>query len=536
MRYALAQLRNRNEHHRFEHLCESLARQRITPNIVSGTGPVSAGGDQGRDFETFTGYTHGHVRSLGSELGIADRQTIVFCCTVGHSDLSAKIRTDLQAVADEGEPVDVVVYFCEQDVPTAKRHQLQDAALADHDIKLIILDGQTLTSLLCDRDTFWVAVEFLDVPSRFAPADAGPRWYQETRSRWLARSTAASSTGDCVELATSIRFATYNSEHRGDIPMWLDRLRPLRSNDIDVTLRNRARYEVVVAQYRGLGELRPADPVVRDLLTDAASSVSAALLESALVVLDYASGAWVYALTDLSAEELAIYGRQIEQHLVELAESADTIDGRCRCLSLVGKARLRMDMSALVLEGPRLAGFDPPPIMTADQWHAFLADNRVTEDSSRRPLSDPVGAVAAWTDAATILNESPLFPVQSFASTVAFYAGDLHDVSGWSELTEVVDEPSPRRQAADRVHLSVGHVLGACSSPTSPSPHWTNSTRPASPSCRMMLETTVRKSSLTRRARTPTSACSTQRNTMHSLLGPWRDPTEEATILSSPAA
>jgi hypothetical protein len=92
VRYSLSQLRNRNEHHRFEHLCEALARQRITPNILVASGPVSSGGDQGRDFETFRGYTHGHVRNLGVEIGIRDSDTIVFCCTVGRDNLPKKIE------------------------------------------------------------------------------------------------------------------------------------------------------------------------------------------------------------------------------------------------------------------------------------------------------------------------------------------------------------------------------------------------------------------------------------------------------------
>ncbi|HEY3692080.1 MAG TPA: hypothetical protein VGL46_17580, partial [Pseudonocardiaceae bacterium] len=145
VRYSLSQLRNRNEHHRFEHLCEALARQRITPNIVVGTGPVSAGGDQGRDFETFRGYTRGHIRELGAQIGIRDSDTIVFCCTVGQDDVQKKIRRDIKELTSAGSAVDVVVHFSEQDVPTAARHKLIEKALADHGVRLEILDGQTLT-------------------------------------------------------------------------------------------------------------------------------------------------------------------------------------------------------------------------------------------------------------------------------------------------------------------------------------------------------------------------------------------------------
>ena len=56
IRFQLEQLSAKNAHHDFEHLCRHLARAKICGNIIPATGPVSAGGDQGRDFETFRTY------------------------------------------------------------------------------------------------------------------------------------------------------------------------------------------------------------------------------------------------------------------------------------------------------------------------------------------------------------------------------------------------------------------------------------------------------------------------------------------------
>ncbi len=53
VRFQLAQLRSKNGHHDFEHVCRHLARATICPRILPATGPVQAGGDQGRDFESF---------------------------------------------------------------------------------------------------------------------------------------------------------------------------------------------------------------------------------------------------------------------------------------------------------------------------------------------------------------------------------------------------------------------------------------------------------------------------------------------------
>ena len=56
IRFALEQLSVKNQHHDFEHICRYIAKARICRNILPATGPVSKGGDQGRDFETFRSY------------------------------------------------------------------------------------------------------------------------------------------------------------------------------------------------------------------------------------------------------------------------------------------------------------------------------------------------------------------------------------------------------------------------------------------------------------------------------------------------
>jgi hypothetical protein len=451
VRFSLSQLRSRNEHHRFEHLCEALARQRITPNIVVGTGPVSAGGDQGRDFETFHGYARGHVRDLGVELGIEDRDAIVFCCTVGQSDVPSKIRRDISALTSVGSRVDVVVFFSEEDVPTAVRHRLIEEAAALHKVRLEIIDGQTLTGLLCDRDTFWIAVEFLDIPVHLTPDDAGPDWYASSRARWVPRMEGAVTTGDVIELATCVRFATFNQQFRGDINMWLSRLKPMLAEDVDPVLRRRARYETAVATYRGLGDLRPADELVRLALEEAARSESAEELYSAEILSQYARGAWLYAATDLTVDELDAFGQRMEYQLSRLSDSATVPDRRCLMLSLLGRTRLRLNMRSLAASGFQRGLVEPPPPMTATEWEEFFAHHGAQQHHPL-PIVDRDGGFAAWREVVNVVEGAPLFPVQAFAETVALHTADLHDDPRWANLVAQLDakvaELAGRRAAA----------------------------------------------------------------------------------------
>lgn len=467
VRYSLSQLRNRNEHHRFEHLCEALARQRITPNILVASGPVSSGGDQGRDFETFRGYTHGHVRDLGAEIGIRDSDTIVFCCTVGQGNVPQKIENDLEKVVSSGQSVDVIVYFCEQDVSAAIRHRLVEKAQAEQGIHLEILDGQTLTALLCDRDTFWIAVEFLDVPVHMAPEDAGPEWYASSRVRWLARTAHASTGGDVIELTACVRFATLNEAFRGDIRMWLDRLAPLLRDEVDPVLRRRARYETAVATYRGLGDLRPADDLVCLALGDAAVSTSAEELDSAAILHQYAQGAWLYAATNLSVDELGSFGEQLEQQLVRLLGSATTPDLQCRLLALIGRARLRLNLHSLAAREVRRGQVKPPPPMPEADWERLLS-HLPAQRSDLPDIVDADGAISAWSEAVRKLGDTPLFPVQAFAETVALYAPYLKHDPRWPGMVAQLDShvaTAAGRQAAARLARSRSTNLLAAGMP-----------------------------------------------------------------------
>ncbi|MGO9159177.1 MAG: hypothetical protein ACLP7J_00465 [Streptosporangiaceae bacterium] len=80
IRLALTQLRARNAHHQFEDLCRDFFRARISPDVLPATGPAGAGGDQGRDFETFSPLT-GRPKS---------EKQIVGMCTLQVTNLAAK--------------------------------------------------------------------------------------------------------------------------------------------------------------------------------------------------------------------------------------------------------------------------------------------------------------------------------------------------------------------------------------------------------------------------------------------------------------
>ena len=82
IRFELEQLSPRNGQHEFEQICRHVARLRICSNILPSTGPVAAGGDQGRDFETFRTYLRSSPIADSSFIGLISEGPIAFACTL----------------------------------------------------------------------------------------------------------------------------------------------------------------------------------------------------------------------------------------------------------------------------------------------------------------------------------------------------------------------------------------------------------------------------------------------------------------------
>ncbi|HYR09826.1 MAG TPA: hypothetical protein VEQ60_18775 [Longimicrobium sp.] len=161
IRFQLEQLGPKNRHHEFERIALHLARARIAPNLLPATGPVSSGGDAGRDAETFTTY----CRERRGGLAAPAEDTIVLICTTQASALAAKIKSDVsKAVRGHPRP-DRIYVFLTADLPVSVRHRMVEWARSDHGIAMEILDGQAISCFLADWDLAWIAHDFLHIPT-----------------------------------------------------------------------------------------------------------------------------------------------------------------------------------------------------------------------------------------------------------------------------------------------------------------------------------------------------------------------------------
>ena len=262
IRYQLSQLSSRNGQHEFEQLAYDLARIRVASNLLPATGPVQAGGDQGRDFESYRTFLASSPLSAATFIGNASRGLIAGACTLDKRILR-KIKSDLSTIFAHGERPTHVAYFCEPDIPIAKRHVLQSFCTVTYGATLDIFDGNTIADMLADTDARGVAFEHLEIPSELwpAPGTLDPE-YSVSRTRWLSRKQRPLNWADFFEIKLGLRTATFNEEAKPDLPNWIATMKTFLYGQSPPRMAQKARYEVSVAELRGQGSLDPALPLV----------------------------------------------------------------------------------------------------------------------------------------------------------------------------------------------------------------------------------------------------------------------------------
>jgi hypothetical protein len=171
IRFAIDSLGDDNGHHTFEQMCRHVAVRRIASNVLPASGPVSAYGDQGRDFETFRTFLAERISCTSGFLALTSSQTIAFACTIQKEALKLKLEADLHAICDQGSNVDRVVFFVGSAVPIGLRHHLEELAGETYQVAVTIIDRSALADLLAHPDLYWIAQQYLHLPAELAPRE-----------------------------------------------------------------------------------------------------------------------------------------------------------------------------------------------------------------------------------------------------------------------------------------------------------------------------------------------------------------------------
>lgn len=438
IRFGLADLSARNAHHSFEEMCRFLVAERITSNVYPATGPVSGGGDGGRDFQTFVTYIRDELGPHGGFAALASASPVAFACTLQAKGLPSKVRRDLKKIAG-GPAVQQVYALLAADLNAAKVADLKREAEDDHQISLEVIDGQAIAELLSQPDTFWIAARWLAVPAEYAPTrdeTAGePEWYAESRDRWRMAETAPMTMGELMDVRAGLRRATFHRHARPDLGMWLTRMGRATESDRPEHVRQRARYETAVAQLRGAGDLRPADGHVVTFLKqlDTAEGSWAELMDAS-VLLQYAVGAAIRGRTTLQAEWIGATNAELRAAVEKrLRHKGLTLTSKAGLLNVLGQLRLHTDLSEADIPDETAPAYDPIDYGEGEEWRPTPAPPGVR-------FIDADGAIAAWTKLARLAPKAPLAPVESVSQMLSILAPALVDRPGYRNLVALIDQ------------------------------------------------------------------------------------------------
>jgi len=407
VRFALSQLAGRNGHHEFEQLCFQLARKRIYSNVIPATGPVSAGGDQGADFET---YQVGEVMPVGTKspfFGRVSREKVVFACSI-EKNVQKKIKEDLSAAAEFPERVERLVFLTNGDVPVGRRHKLQEFARQTHGISLEVFDSRAISEWLTEPELFWIAQQYLSISSDFALAVPKSRqeWYEEavTASVDPARATES----DFYKLKDAVRFATHDDVYRSDLPGLLSKLRLFREHR-SIQIKRKAFYEEFVASLRGLENVQGLEAGLERYVSDVALSDDPSQLEDGAVLISYSVGAKARGLLEVEMSSVVRWRKSLLAQIESLLSKSGVGPGRrCSLMSTQG-------------------------FLLLFEW----IDDGISERSKARYATS---AIDVWRRMLKEVRAAPLFPLERFGKLLSMLAAEMEYGEAFSRLVRDTDK------------------------------------------------------------------------------------------------
>ena len=380
----------------------------------------------------------------GGFVGLVSEGTIAFVCTTQADNVAGKVAEDIEKVCASGHPVHEIVAFTLESVPVAACHKLQDATRETHNVSLQLFDAESISEQLATPDGFWIAEQYLEMPAEVAPSQPPSDehltdTYIERRGKWRDKQTPAPTIGDFIDLKLGIRFATFREAARPDLPFWLGLIRELLSNGaLSPQVRQRARYELVVASLRGLNDMKPVDRIAREFLDESLGESEPARLQDAAALLTYVAGAAKNGVTRITPAEHTTWNADLTRRVEGLLDG-DAPYRRASLLYTLGSLGIHPALSEDSLPEADDAPLDAPPWLLASV-EVLPGEFHLTEED----FVDLPSGLAAWTELARGLEEVPLFPVDSLSQQLQFLAPVLVAYPEWPILIEKVDEAVAR--------------------------------------------------------------------------------------------
>jgi len=412
IRFGLSQLAEKNGHHEFEHLCRHLTRARICSNIIPSTGPVSSGGDQGSDFETFKTYLKADPGRGTIFLGLISDRSIIFACSTQSKNIPGKVKSDVKKIINSQENIKLIYFFSASGIPISTIHKLKKWAIDTYSVQLEILEAQSISELLADREIFWIASQFLNIPSEIFPlAPDEEKWYVDYREKWGKSTVQNFNISDFFEIKSAVRHAIFTDSVKQDIPFWIEKLESYRHEENQPRWR-KATYEICRAKLRGLEILEDEKNNIERFFSDIPQLTEPVELEDTHFLLMYCIGAYGRNLISFKPEQIIEWHNQLIARVEELLKKAKTI----------GKICLLLELRGFLSIYPKFINRAPPDDCDIDE------------------------AINWWMKLTKKVPESPLFPLERFSDRLTDLIRYIKINSEYHLLTHTVDDLLSKRQ------------------------------------------------------------------------------------------
>lgn len=421
--FALSQLSARNAHHEFEHLCRELARRRICPNILPATGPVSGGGDQGADFESYKVGTTGKDSSVTSTFfsrSVQDKW--LFACSL-ELNYKKKVNEDLKAARSFGEPIARLVFFHHLPIKVSARNKLKRDAKEKYRLELEVFDGVAISEMLADRETSWIAKRYLSLPSEFVIdiGAASPTWFAEVLARSYRHERLTSA--DFFELKDAVRYATWRPELHTDLAELLKKMQAFRGHGFR-GIQRKVIYETFVASLRGLRTTTGLEGSLAEYFSEIGSLSEPADIEDGAVLIGYALTANRDGLLDIPLTELREWHERLTQRVKQLKSGSISAASKC---------------SYLFVEG----------YLAFNKYRSTDAETR--EDVLAAFRDSAQAAIAPWLELARRAHSAPLFPIERLARLVNDFLVPVEGIRGLEQMVRKIDALSLKRSGQERI-------------------------------------------------------------------------------------
>ncbi|MBZ4038273.1 hypothetical protein [Novilysobacter selenitireducens] len=345
--------------------------------------------------------------SAGSSLffGEGESKPLVFACSLQRTSIEKKIKTDVQEIAAGGKPY-IIYFFSNQNVSVAIRHRVQAWCRDLHDIRLEVLDAQAIAEQVSLPGLFWIAEEYLRVPSELFPRLAGDDTdpYERARKKWLAEAAQPFNYADFVDVKFGLRRATFSEKHKPDLKRWLAVMETFLASATPEELRRRATYEICVAALRGLNNLDANRTLVEAYFSEWGQSHETNSLKDASILLSYCTTASLCSQFSIEPEKLHGWSVQL----------AAVVDRELARSSGANTTAALLETRAHLCQLAYLGGLTPKT--DTDQTFKW------------------------WAKLVTAAKAAPLYPIEDFADVLTKLAPLLGDDPRYTNLVARVEK------------------------------------------------------------------------------------------------